>query len=95
MKKIFIIWSAMNMMGFGVEVEEADYEKAKELALDGWRKWNNPEEYPEYETLGYAEPSEILMKEAGIDFRILDEDEITDPENPDCFNMELNPEILG
>jgi hypothetical protein len=85
MKKVFIIWSTMNQMGFGVEVEEKDYEKAKEIALEGWYQWNNPEEYPDYEQVGYAEPSMILMDEANIKYRILDENEITDPNDPDSF----------
>ena len=95
-KRTFIIWSLMNSMGFGVEVDEADYAKAKELALIGWGRWNNPEQYPEYEQVGYAEPAMELMDGAGIQYRILDEDEITDPENPDLFNMGLdeNLEIL-
>ncbi len=97
MKRVFIIWSVMNQIGFGVEVEEKDYSKAKELALDGWNKWNNPDEYPEYHDVGFAEPSMELMDEAGIKYRILDEEEITDPENPDEFNMSLdeNLEIFG
>ena len=75
---------------------KADYAKAKELALIGWGRWNNPEQYPEYEQVGYAEPAMELMDGAGIQYRILDEDEITDPENPDLFNMGLdeNLEIL-
>lgn len=93
MKRVFIIWSSMNQMGFGVEVEEKDYSKAKELALDGWDKWNNPEEYPEYHDVGFAEPSMELMDEAGIKYRILDEEEITDPENPDEFNMSLDENL--
>ena len=84
-KNVFIIWSELNEIGFGVEVISGDVEKAKELALDGWFRWNDPVRYPEYEACGYAEPSMELMDEAGIEYRILDEDEITDPDNPDFF----------
>ena len=68
-------------MGFGVRVDSNDYEKAKELALEGWHRWNDPEEYPEYEGFGYAEPAMELMDEAGIKYEILnvdDEDEFPD-----------------
>lgn len=85
MKKIFVIWSYCNEIGFGVEVDEKDYDKAVELAVEGWEKWKDPEEYPEYEQAGYAEPSCELLDEAGIEYRILDEEEITDPDDPDSF----------
>lgn len=84
-KKAFIIWSDLNQMGFGVEVNAEDYSKAIPLALEGWRKWNNPEEFPEYEASGYAEPSMEMLDDAGIKYQILDEEEITDPDNPDYF----------
>ena len=83
MKRVFIIWSDLNQMGFGVEVNAKDYDKAKELALEGWHRWNCPNEYPEYEFMGYAEPATELLDEAEIEYKILDEDEITDPNNPD------------
>ena len=85
MKKIFVIWSYCNEIGFGVEVDEKDYDKAVELAVEGWEKWNDPEEYPEYEHSGYDEPACELLDEAEIKYRILDEEEITDPDDPDRF----------
>lgn len=87
MKKVFIIWSDMNEMGFGVEVEEKDLYKAVKLAEEGFSRWNNPEEYPEYEQVGYAEPLMELMDEAGIQYRILDEEEITDPNDDTKFRI--------
>lgn len=93
MKKVFIIWSNFNQFGFGIEVEEKDYPKAKRLALEGWEKWNNPD-CSEYYEKGFTEPSTELLDKAGIKYRLLSDEEITDPDNPDCFNMELDPEIL-
>ena len=92
-KRVFIIWSMCNEMGFGVEVEEKDFEQAKELALEGWHRWNDPEEYPEYEQSGYAEPSMELMGEAGIQYRILDEEEITDEKDSNLFRSDLDKEL--
>ena len=89
MKKVFLIWSPLNEMGFGVEVEEEDLRKAIELAEEGFARWNDPEEYPEYEGDGYAEPSMELMDEAGIKYRILDEEEMTDPDDDTKFNIEF------
>lgn len=67
MKKTFIVEDVTNLdIAFAVTVDEKDYEKAKELCLEGYTRWHNPECYPEYEFLGYAEPSEILMNDAGI-----------------------------
>lgn len=80
MKKRFVIWSELNQIGFGVEVDEKDYEWAKDLSLTGWNQWNNPEKYPEYESMGYAEPSMKLMDMAGIKYRILDEKEMEEEE---------------
>lgn len=85
MKKIFAIWSNINEIGFGVEVEEKDLEKAIILAEEGFCRWNNLDEYLEYESLGYAEPSMELMDEAGIQYRILNEEEITDPNDDTKF----------
>lgn len=72
MQRAFVIWSSMNEIGFGVCVAEKDYEKAKELAEEGFSRWNNTEEYPEYYGSGLAEPAEELMDEAGIEYEILD-----------------------
>ena len=33
MKRAFVVWSALNGIGFGVRVKEEDYEKAKKLAI--------------------------------------------------------------
>lgn len=82
MKRAFVVWSALNGIGFGVRVKEEDYEKAKELAKKGFDRWNNPEEYPEYHDVGWAEPSMELMDEAGIEYEILEINE-DDDEFPD------------
>ena len=82
MKRAFVVWSALNGIGFGVRVNAKDYEKAKELAKEGFDRWNNPEEYPEYHDVGWAEPSMELMDEAGIEYEILEIDEYDD-EFPD------------
>ena len=66
----FVIWSDLNNIGFGVQVDKKDYDKAKELAIEGFRRWNAPEEYPQYHDVGFAEPTEELLKEAGIEFNI-------------------------
>ncbi len=79
----------MNDIWFGVEVEEKDLHKAIELAEEGFARWNNPDEYPEYHDVGYAEPSMEMMDEAGIQYRILKDEEIIDPDNPDKFKMEF------
>lgn len=81
MKKRFVIWSELNQIGFGVEVDEKDYEWAKDLSLTGWNQWNDPEKYPEYESMGYAEPSMKLMDMAGIKYRMLDEKEMEEEEH--------------
>lgn len=88
MKKTFIIWSDLNQIGFGVEVEEKDYESAKHLALEGFSRWNQPSEYPEYESYGWAEPSMELLNNFGIEHRIIDDEEMTVPGNPDFFRSE-------
>lgn len=90
MKKIIIIWSEMNEMGFGVEVEEEDVERATKIAEEGFRQWNDSETYPEYHDVGYAEPSMWLLDEAGIKYRILNEEEITDPNDRDCWRADLD-----
>ena len=90
MKKVIIIWSEMNQMGFGVEVEQEDVKRAAELAEEGFRRWNDPETYPEYYYDGYAEPSEWLLDEAGIKYRILDEEEMTDPDDRDSWRADLD-----
>ena len=82
MKRAFVVWSYTNMIGFGVRVDEDNFEKAKELCSNGFAMWNNIEEYPEYEQLGWAEPSMELMDEAGIEYEILEIDE-DDDEFPD------------
>lgn len=90
MKKIFLIWSEMNQIGFGVEVEEEDVEKAVELAQEGFDRWNWPDEYPEYHDVGYAEPSMELMDEAGIKYKIIDTEELTDPDDPDYWRQDVD-----
>lgn len=90
MKKVIIIWSEMNELGFGIEVEEGDVEKAVELAEEGFRQWNCPSEYPEYHDVGYAEPSMFLLDEAGIKYRIIDEEEMTDPNDHDRWRTDLD-----
>ncbi len=82
MKRAFVVWSYTNMIGFGVRVNEEDYEKAKELCSEGFAKWNNPSEYPEYHDVGWAEPAMELMDEVGIEYEILEIDE-DDDEFPD------------
>lgn len=82
MKRAFVVWSYTNMIGFGVRVDEDNFEKAKELCSNGFAMWNNIEKYPEYEQLGWAEPSMELMDEAGIEYEILEIDE-DDDEFPD------------
>lgn len=88
MKKVIIIWSELNQLGFGLEVEEEDVEKAVELAEEGFRQWNCPSEYPEYHDVGYAEPSMWMLDEAGIKYRLLEDDEMTTPEGE--WNPALN-----
>lgn len=75
MKKAFAIWSELNALGFGVRVDTNDYDKAKELASEGFSRWNDPLAYPEYHDVGYAEPAMELMDEAKIEYEILDIDE--------------------
>ncbi len=82
MKRAFAVWSYMNGIGFGVRVNEEDYEKAKELAKEGFDRWNNTEEYPEYHDVVWAEPAMELMDNVGIKYEILDIDE-KDDEFPD------------
>ena len=94
MKRVVILWDEMNDMGFGVEVAEENLEKAKELVEKGYGDWLDLENYPEYDGLGYAEPAGFLLQEAEIEYRLLGDDEITDPENPDLFNGNLNPEVI-
>lgn len=77
--KTFSIWSELNSMGFAVKVNDKDYDKAVHLALEGWHKWNDPEEYPEYEAYGYAEPSMELLDEAGIQYEIIDIEDDDEP----------------
>lgn len=83
MKRAFVVWSYTNEIGFGVRVDAKDYEKAKELAAEGFNRWNNTEEYPEYESCGYAEPAMELLDIAGIDYEILDIDDEDEDEFPD------------
>lgn len=72
MKKAFVIWSDINHIGFGIVVDAPYYETAKRLSLEGFSRWNNREDYPEYEHVGYVEPAIDLMKEAGIIFDVID-----------------------
>lgn len=74
MKK-FTICDELNEMYFGVEVSDADYEKAKELCLEGLSRWYDTETYPEYECAGYAEPAMELMDAAGIKYKTFDNEE--------------------
>ena len=94
MKRVVILWDEMNDMGFGVEVAEENLEKAKELVEKGYGDWFDLENHPEYDGLGYAEPAEFLLQDAGIEYRLLDDDEITDSEDPNLFNRKLNLEII-
>ena len=71
MKKAFIIYSYFNDFGIAFKVDEKDYEKAKELAYEGFDRWHDPIKYPEYHDIGYAEPSEELLKEAGIKYEYI------------------------
>lgn len=77
MKK-FTICDELNEMYFGVEVSDADYEKAKELCLEGLSRWYDVENFPEYECVGYAEPAMELMNEAWIKYKIFGDEEITE-----------------
>ena len=72
MAKTFAVASFTNDMAFLVTVDEADYEKAKEICAEGFARWFNVEEYPEYHDVGYAEPSMWMMDEAGIKYEIDD-----------------------
>lgn len=72
MKKAFIIYSDFNDIGVAFRVDEKDYKKAVDLAHEGFFRWNNPEVYPEYQDMGYSEPSELFLKGAGIEYDSVD-----------------------
>ena len=97
MKKVFILWDNMNEMGFGIEaeVDETNIEKAKELIVKGYDGWHDVEGHPEWETVGYAEPSMELLRKEGIEYRLLDDEEITDPNDENEFNAALNPVVYS
>ena len=70
---MFAVVSQVNGdIGFVVNVTKGDIEQAKQLALEGFARWNDCETYPEYEQVGFAEPSMELMDEAGIEYTIDD-----------------------
>ena len=48
----------------------ADLDKAKKLALEGFRQWFAADDDSDYWYVGYAEPSEELLKENGIQCEI-------------------------
>lgn len=85
MSKVIIVWSSLNDMGFGLEVSEEDAQVVAYIAENGFSNWFDTENYPEYHDLGYAEPTEDILKEKGIEYRLLDEKEITNPYNEDEF----------
>lgn len=71
----------MNDIYFAVEVaDNTDIGKAKQLISEGYDRWMNTEDYPEYECLGYAEPSEMLLKENGIEVINIFEPNVNDEE---------------
>lgn len=72
--KAFAVCSLENPdCAFVVKVEnDADYEKAKELALEGYYNWHDVENHPELEQAGYVEGVIALLNEAGIKHEIDD-----------------------
>lgn len=94
MKKVIIVWSLVNQIGFGVRVNTSDADEAEEIVKTEFEKWSDPEENPDYYNLGYAEPAETELEKQGIEYDFLDEEQITNPENEDEFNPALNAKII-
>jgi len=94
MKKVIIVWSLVNQIGFGVRVNTSDADMAEEIFKTEFEKWSDPEENPDYYNLGYAEPAETELEKHGIEYELLDEEQITNPENADEFNPALNAKII-
>lgn len=66
--KQFGIASVMNDIGFVVTInDESRYEEAVELAWEGFRRWNDPDAYPEYYGCGCDEPAIELLDAVGIE----------------------------
>ena len=85
MSKVIIVWSELNEMGFGLEVDEKDAKEVAKIAEQKFSDWFDTDNHPEYHHLGYAEPTIEELETKGIKYRLLDEDEITDPENENLF----------
>lgn len=94
MKKVIIVWSLANQIGFGVRVNTSDADRAEEIVKTEFEKWSDPEENPDYYNLGYAEPAEAELEKQGIEYEFLDEEQITNPENEDEFDPTLNARII-
>lgn len=94
MQKVIILWNETNQMGFGLRVFKEDFEKVKAIAKERFEAWFDAENHPELYYMGYTEPTTNELDRLGIEYELLDEEEITDENNPDSFNYELNPEII-
>lgn len=85
MSKVIVGWSELNEMGFGLEVDEKDAKEVAKIVEQKFSDWFDTENHPEYYDLGYAEPTIEALETKGIKYRLLDEDEITNPYNEDEF----------
>lgn len=66
--RTFAIVNEEDRDGFVIKVEDYDFERAVKLAYEGYYKWRNVSQYPEYEDFGYAEPAMFLLEEAKIEY---------------------------
>lgn len=87
MSYLVAVWDSVNYCNFGILLEDAkDAPKAKEYGiagLDAWyqatldpeerdSKYFTAEDIEGFYDLGYAEPTEMLLENDGIEFKIVD-----------------------